>query len=200
METVPGGITVGPGEVTLDLGAGGIVARSPDGFQHHRGDTDGMRPRAGPEPRVATRRVAHVSVPGKPEVLAIPTVFVVHVGLDSVGAVHVKVEVGSLNDVGQVSVPLTTESVLTRRCLGVRVTGQDSKTIGKGRDVRVGSVFGQEIIDTAGNAQGSELLARGRVVDPIKFCRAVGGNVSCSHNQLGSHARPCRMRYVRGIQ
>jgi hypothetical protein len=44
------------------------------------------------------------------------------------------------------------------------------------------------------------LLARGRVVDPIKFCRAVGGNVSCSHNQLGSHARPCRMRYVRGIQ
>lgn len=177
METVPGGVTVGPGEVTLDLGAGGIVARSPDGFQHHRGDTDGVRPRAGPEPRVASGRVAHVSVAREPKILSVPTVLVVHVGLDSVRAVHVEVEVGPLNDIGQVSVPLTTESVLTRRRLGVRVTGQDSKTIGKGRDVRVGGVLGQEVVDTAGNAQGSELLARGSVVDPVEFCRNVSVSV-----------------------
>lgn len=136
-----------------------------------------MRPRAGSEPRVASRRVVHVSVARKPEVFAVPTVLVVHVGLDSERTVHVKVEVGPLNDIGQVSVPLTTESVLTRRRLGVRVTGQDSKTIGKGRDVRVGSVFGQEVVDTAGNAQGSELLARGSVVDPVEFCRDMGVSV-----------------------
>jgi hypothetical protein len=180
VDTVAGSVSVGPGEVALDHGSSTSSSNVVSVLQENRRDSDRMREGTSTVPDVGGTgpgvRVRHVATVRLVQVDTVPTVGKLHLGLHTVRASMVEVEVGLVDGVGKPLLGLTGELEPSGgvNTLAERVPGDHSKTLGEGFDGLVVVVPRQKVVETDGSVDRDELRLTLSSVDKIQLGHPVG--------------------------
>jgi hypothetical protein len=166
VHTVTSGISVGPGEVTLESGSRGPSRSVVGEFEHDLRDSDRVGPRTVTDSVTASDWVGHVRSIRLVKVDTVPTLREVGLDLHTIGAVPIEVEVLRSNTslVGR-WVDLTSEKESERiGLLAIGTSDQHPQTVRERRDDFVGRRSLQEVVESLTTRERGE--RRTAVVDP----------------------------------